>query len=130
MRAGGRAIATLAVLTLAACRPAASGTDLEQVVPPLVGGDRPLQAVLHDLIESAPAGGAVRVCRSLADVPVRLETREALPLREVLERLAGEVGTDLAPAARGASGPTLPTLRCPDGVGDHLVIGRPHHPSH
>jgi hypothetical protein len=115
----------LALASLAAgCGAARSETDLDQAIPPFESQDRPLQVVIHDLLETAPRGGAVRVCRALAGKAVRLETEVPLPLGEILERLAGEVGSDLAPAARGASGPALPTLRCPGEVGDHLVIGR------
>jgi len=120
---GPRVLAAL--LVLAGCAAARSDTDLEQAIPPLRARGRALQVVVHEIVESAPRGGAVRVCRALAETPVRLETSEPLPLREVLERLAAEVGSDLAPAARGRSGEALPTLRCTGAVGDHLVIGRP-----
>jgi hypothetical protein len=117
--------ALLAALVVVGCTAGKSDTDLDQAIPPLRSQGRALQVVLHEIVESAPRGGAVRLCRALADTPVQLETAKPLPLRDVLASLAEEVGSDLAPAARGVSGEALPTLRCPKGVGDHLVIGRP-----
>jgi hypothetical protein len=115
----------LVAMLAAGCAVAESETDLDQLVPPFRARGRALQVVIHDVVESAPRGGAVRVCRALADTPIQLRTETPLPLREILERLAREVESDMIEAARAASGAALPTLRCPSGAGDHLVIGEP-----
>jgi hypothetical protein len=89
----------LAAATLVAgCSTAKGETDLDQAIPPFESRDHPLQVVVHDLLETAPRRGAVRVCRALAGKAVRLETGAPLPLGEILEQLAGQVGSDLAPA--------------------------------
>jgi len=68
----------------------------------------------------------VRLCRALADEPVTLETNQPASLGEVLRVIARQAGTDLT-AATSADGEdeVLPTLRCPGGAGDYLIIGRP-----
>jgi len=98
---------------------------LDQPIAPMRLPARPLQVVVHDVLESAPRGGTVRVCRALADDPVALETHETLPLGEVLRAVAREAGTDLT-AARSTDwlSELLPTIRCPGETGDYLVIGR------
>jgi hypothetical protein len=98
---------------------------LDQPIPPMRLQTRPLQVVVHDVLESAPRGGVVRVCRALADDPVTLKTEETLPLGEVLSAVAREAGTDLTGArSTDWESELLPTLRCPGEAGDYLVIGR------
>lgn len=123
--AGAAAVAGL-LIAAAACAGGPSPVDLDQPVPALTAGTRPLQVVLHEVAERAPRGATVRVCRTLASSPVEVGPEDSPTLRALLERLAAEAGTDLAPAGRGlGDGEALPTLRCPSGRGDYLVIGRP-----
>lgn len=104
--------------------PTAPDPMLNQLVQAVTVRDVPLQVAIHDLIESAPAGTAIRVCRSLADRPVSLQVAGPQPLHAVLERLAAQLGTTPALASTRRRGDrVLPTLPCPDGSGDYLVIG-------
>lgn len=120
------AAATWLLLAATACGGGRSSVDLDQPISGLTTGTRPLQVVLHEVAERAPRGASLRVCRSLASAPVTVEPGDSPTLRALLERLAADVGTDLAPAGRGLKGgEALPTLRCPSGRGDYLIIGRP-----
>jgi hypothetical protein len=97
---------------------------LNQPIDALTVRNVPLQVAVHDLIESAAAGTAIRVCRSLADRPVSLAVAHPQPLHAVLESLAAQVGVTPALAnTRQPGDRVLPTIPCPDGSGDYLVIG-------
>jgi hypothetical protein len=83
-----------------------------------------LQVALHDLVERAHEGLAIRVCRSVASRPVRLDVASGESLEGALEGLARQAGTRLVVEGRGLGEAPLPTFSCPSGVGDWLVIGR------
>lgn len=120
-----RIVAALApVLTLATCAPPRSAVDLEQPIGPLAFSGVALQVVVHDVLEGSPAGGAVRLCRSLIDVPIELRTSAPMPLGDVLRNLAEQAHTEFLPAALARDGEHLPTLRCSGEETGYLVIGR------
>ena len=96
---------------------------LDRPIPSLTITNVPLQVVVHDLLESIPAGPAVRVCRAVANQPVTVNMEYPEPLRVVLENLATQVGVHLVLASGQPSARTLPTMLCPNGVGGYLVIG-------
>ena len=97
---------------------------LNQPVDALTARHVPLQVAVHDLAESASADTAIRICRSLADRLVRLDVVHPQPLHAVLESLAAQVGSTLTVAnTRQRGDRVLPTMLCPDGSGDYLVIG-------
>jgi uncharacterized protein (DUF2236 family) len=85
--------------------------------------DVPLQVAVHDLTESAKPGTAIRVCRSLAARLVTMELTSPQPLPAVLDRLAAQVGVASTLATSRLENRALPTIQCPDGPGDYLVIG-------
>ena len=85
----------------------------------------PLQVAVHDLTESASPGTAIRVCRSLATRLVSMELASPQPLPAVLDSLAAQVGGASTFATSRFEDRALPTIRCPDGPGDYLVIGTP-----
>jgi hypothetical protein len=95
---------------------------LEIPVQPRPSSRLPLQVAVHDLLESARSGPAVRVCRRLAERTVTLVVTHPVPLREVLTDLARQAGARLVVATTPRDARPLPTIACPT-AGDYLTIG-------
>jgi len=86
--------------------------------------DVELQVAVHDLVERAPEGSAVRVCRMLATRHVTVNVDAPAPMRAVLDDLARQAGASLVLGVGRADTRVLPTIPCPgNGPRDYLIIG-------
>jgi hypothetical protein len=97
--------------------------SLDQPVRDVAFHGVPLQVAVHNLVEHASSGTAIRVCRSLTSQRVNVTVAEPQSLRAVLETLAAQAGSRLVVAVVRSDRRPLPTIPCPSEPGGYVVIG-------
>jgi hypothetical protein len=103
--------------------PRDASSELRRSVPGLHREAVELQVAVHDVVEATDLRVPIRLCRSVASRRVSLSVEPGEPLGAVLESLAKQVDARVTTEEGPPGRRTLPTISCPVGNVDYLVIG-------
>jgi hypothetical protein len=120
----GLALVLLGYVALQALRGGSTPLALRTALPAMRRPAVELQVAIHDLAEAADGQPPIRVCRALASRHVNLDVAAGTSLGDVLESLARQVEGGPVRVEGGWREPSIPTLACPDGSRDYLLIGK------